>query len=439
MPYSTTLQFSQRTGLATRVIDENVGTGDNSATAYDLDNDNIIASSYSLGHAPSGSNAFTALTETTHYTLDAESGRITLVAAGVTALGTDILYAHYSFVKDYSNTVISNLIDEADDEIDLLTGRRWETATSVVEYIDGDRKPAYPTTDAPYAFNIDPPNQLILLNKPVTQVDFVYFLNQPIDVGFFFNFDAGTSAFTDRTDEVNSSTEAPFTLFDNAPATGDIVYIGSSNRFLGLHVNLSTVGIGASTIDWEYWNGTAWTDLTETDDTTGASIFTASGFFTWTFPYGWDTTTVNSASAYWVRGTLTDNYTTDPICATVTIRDGMNLIVEPRDYTFDSYGRLVITGQTVSDGRRNIRVDYRYGMATTPTYITELSVLTAAIKLATQISGGSYDDATSYQLGTKQVGIGEAWVNLKQVISECKARVDEIYNMIGRRVNVEVI
>ena len=82
-------------------------------------------------------------------------------------------------------------------------------------------------------------------------------------------------------------------------------------------------------IDWEYWNGTTWTDLTETDVDTGASVFTSSGKFVWTFPFGWAITSVNGVSAFWVRGTLTTGYTIDPICGTMTLHDSINRVVEP--------------------------------------------------------------------------------------------------------------
>ncbi len=91
MAYSTTLQFSQRSGLGIRIIDENVGTGNGVLASYDLDNDNVIAGSYVLSYAVTATNVFTALTETTHYTLDKDSGRINLTTAGVTLLDTNIL------------------------------------------------------------------------------------------------------------------------------------------------------------------------------------------------------------------------------------------------------------------------------------------------------------------------------------------------------------
>ena len=440
MAYATNLQFAQRSGVGIRIVEENVGTGDNSATAYDLDHYNIITGSYALYYGASGSNSLTALTETTHYSIpDLESGRITLAAAGVTALGTNILYATYWYTDDFSNAVITDLITAADDEIDVMTGRKWDTPTSITEYINAKSTSTYPTTDYPYMADYDAADIVMLEEYPVTQVDSVFFLAAPISVGTFFNYDDSTATYTDVTDNINSSTEAPVTLFNATPAVNDYVYIGSSLIFLGVDVNLSTLGTGTPAIDWEYWNGTAWTDITETDTDTGASVFTASGEFTWTYPYGWAQNSVNGQTYYWIRGRLSSGYTVAPVCATVTIRDPVDTILEPREFQFENNGTLHIIGQRKKSGVRNVRVTYSYGYTTTPTYIADLSILLASERAFLNITGSSYDDATGYTLGSKSVQIGEAWVNVKQVLEEIRKRINKILESIGKRAKVTAI
>jgi hypothetical protein len=441
MAYSTTLQFAQRSGLGLRIVDENVGTGDNLETDFDLDFDNVITGSYVLSHAVSSSNNFTALIETTHYTLDKESGRIILTAAGLADVGTDVIYATYWYVEGFSDSVISNLISAADDEIDQWTGRKWDTPTSVTEYVDGRPTLGYPTTDNPYVSDYDQPDGIVLKNRPPTLIEAVYFLQPILSTSQFWNYDAASGDYTDRTTAVNSFTEAPFILFDDAPATNDIIYIGSSNIFLGMTAVLSTLGVdnGNTAIDWEYWNGTAWTDLTETDVDTGASIFTASGSFTWTYPYGWVKTTVNSSSSlYFIRGTLSDGYGTYPQLAALTLIDGVSEIVELRNLALHN-GRVNFISKSIPAGTRNVRIDYKYGYATTPTYIAEVSMLLASLQAFINLSGGSYNDATSYSLGSKSVTIGEVYVNIREVINQFKGRIDGIYAMVGKRINVAAI
>jgi len=441
MAYATNLQFIQKSGLGLRAIDENVGTGDNSEVSFDLDNTNITSGGYELSYAASGSNVFTALTDVTHYALDLASGRIVLTGAGVTALGTNILYATYGYTDLFADSVITDMIAAADDEIDKVTGRKWDTPTSIIEYRSGRASLGYPTTNRPFANDWDAPDFIVLDQKPVTTVDAAYFLARPLTVGKFYNYDLWSTTFTDLTDNINSTTEAPFILFDDAPVTGDIIYIGSGLTFLGLTTYLSVVGVdnGSTAIDWEYWNGTAWTDLTETDETTGASIFTASGKFTWTYPYGWAETTVDGYSAYWIRGTLTDDYSVDPQVSTMRIEDPINTVVEPYQRKLRGEGQLYFTDIVVPDGTDNIRIDYNYGVVTTPTYISDLSVHVASLKAFVNLSGGSYDDATSYTLGSKAVTIGEVYVNIREVIAQIKKRIDELYALTGKRADVAAI
>ena len=74
------LQAFKRIPTVNSGTPEEVGEGDNSETIFYLDHRNVIASTYTLYHAASWSESATALTETTHYTLDKDEGKITLAA-----------------------------------------------------------------------------------------------------------------------------------------------------------------------------------------------------------------------------------------------------------------------------------------------------------------------------------------------------------------------
>ena len=435
MTYATNLEFAERSGLGLRVVDENVGTGDNSEKSFDLDYDNILSGGYVLYHASSGSNDFSSLTETTHYSLDKESGKILLTTAGVTEVGTDIIYATYWYTDVFSDSVITDLLSTASSEVDKLTGKSWTTSTSKTEYFDGRRNPInyYPTTDRPFMSDYDSPDTIMLNYYPVINVSDVFFLNDLQCISKFFNYDNGTTTYTDYTTEVNDSTEDLFTLFDDSPAVDDIIYIGSGNTFLGLRVNLSTLGTGSPEIDWEYYNGSGWTDLTETETDTGSSTFKANGEFTWSYPYDWSKTSVNSSNLYWIRGKLSTGYTISPVCVSLTLLDSVSSVLEPRQISFRDYGELSILGTRLPDGVKNVRVDYSYGMSSTPSYITELEILIASIKAYVNLSGGSYDAYTSATLGSKSFTVGEQYVNIREVIDQFRKRVNEILNMVGKR------
>jgi len=435
MVYATNEEFSERSGLGLRIINENIATGDETETSFDLKNDNIISGTYVLSYAASGSNDFTDLTDVTHYALDKESGRILLTTSGKTALAKNVLYASYWYTDVFSDNVITDLLSVATDEVDKITGKSWSGSNNKIEYFDGRRNPTnyYPTTDRPFMSDYNKPDQLISSYHPIIKVSNIFFLNAQQDISSFFNYDDGTSVYTDYTSEVNDTTSDLITLFNAVPVADDIVYIGSNSMFLGLRVDLGTLGTGSPVIDWEYYNGTSWTDLTETEVDTGSSTFTGNGEFTWSFPYGWEKNSVNNESYYWVRGKLSTAYTISPVCASLTILDSVNSVLEPRQVSFRSFGEINILGTRVGDGVENIRVDYVYGMGTTPSYITELTILLASVKAYVNLSGGSYDAATRYALGSKDISIGEQYVNIREVIVQFRKRIDEILSMVGRR------
>ena len=95
MVYTTTKEIVQQTGIGVEINNELLGTGNDAQQSYDLKNRHVIAGTYTLYSAPASgndTNDFTSLTETTHYTLDKDSGRVLLTSAGVTSLGTNKLY-----------------------------------------------------------------------------------------------------------------------------------------------------------------------------------------------------------------------------------------------------------------------------------------------------------------------------------------------------------
>ena len=94
--YTSTLQLAKAIFSAEDGIDwepgqsrtlETVGTGDNSNDTFYLDQKNIISGTLSLAYGATESS-ITALTETTDYTIDLETGIITLTAGGVIAIGS---------------------------------------------------------------------------------------------------------------------------------------------------------------------------------------------------------------------------------------------------------------------------------------------------------------------------------------------------------------
>jgi hypothetical protein len=80
-------------------------------------------------------------------------------------------------------------------------------------------------------------------------------------------------------------------------AAEDYLYLGYTKPFGASYLKMTTANLNANTLALEYWNGTAWTSRSLTDETLG---MTRSGFMMWDST-GMSSTTVNSIEAYYVR------------------------------------------------------------------------------------------------------------------------------------------
>ena len=441
MAYATALEFAEYSGLGLRVVDENVGTGDGAEDSYDLDNDNIVDGSYTLSYAASGSNDFTALTETTDYTLDKESGRILLTASGILALGNDILYATYWYLDSFNDAQITQLLTQAQAEIHLVTGKNWDTLADQTDYFKGWRRYDYPVTEGPYDVAYVQNDRVACKQYPIEDVYNVYMMYKPTTFNHIINV-SSTSGTTDVTSNASSIVESPVTLFDASPLSGDQIYFGSLDRFFGLEVDLKTIGAGTPTITWQFYNGATWETFVPTENIADVADFKQSGRLQWKFLAGWEKTTIDGNEAFFVRAvysTSSGTYSTVPEVSAFSTRDRANKILEPSDYNWETNGIVYLTDQQLLSGDLNIRVDYYLGAESVPEYIQELNILYASVNAYVQTSGGSYDAATSYSLGSKSITVGEQYVNIREVIDQYKKRISEILDAIGRRFNISVI
>jgi hypothetical protein len=107
---------------------------------------------------------------------------------------------------------------------------------------------------------------------------------------------------------------------DDANNRGEYIWLGSDSQFQGVNLVLATPAVGSSQdFDWEYWNGTAWSALTTTEQDSGASDWTGSGNFYFTAPGNWFPYSVNgSTDQYFIRGHLeSGSYSTNPVENTI--------------------------------------------------------------------------------------------------------------------------
>lgn len=129
--------------------------------------------------------------------------------------------------------------------------------------------------------------------------------------------DVSAGTFVDETTDANDVGNADWTVFPSSEAVGDYVAIGGKTPFTKIVFDYAngTAGIGGA-VTWEYWDGAAWTALTNvTDGTAGFTTAAADDLsVTWTEPDDWTARKINAGPAlYYVRARVTTVYTTNPV------------------------------------------------------------------------------------------------------------------------------
>lgn len=144
---------------------------------------------------------------------------------------------------------------------------------------------------------------------PLTKTNFDVDLNvtSPYNLNIMVGgttFDAAIAAdgavFTDETTESGNLTADDMTLSPAVPVAEDAYYFGAVRKFNEIAIELS-VSAEASTWThvYEYWNGTAWTALSNvTDNSTALTLAAGIYHVYWDNPTDWKATTVNSQGDY---------------------------------------------------------------------------------------------------------------------------------------------
>lgn len=175
--YCTTLDIARAAGIGVEVFNENLGTGTGSASSFDIKNGNVIADSYTVYYGASGSNAFSNMVESTHYTINKDRGLIELTVAGVALLGTDILYIDYTYSPRHSDTVLSSYLASIVREVEKMTGNYWGTPKTSIQFFDGYTS-GYPQTDEPYGNQIEAYPEYNLKYMGINSITSIEFLDR---------------------------------------------------------------------------------------------------------------------------------------------------------------------------------------------------------------------------------------------------------------------
>src|SRR4051794_33950462 len=70
----------------------------------------------------------------------------------------------------------------------------------------------------------------------------------------------GGTVYTDLTTAANNATTGDVT-FDFAAVDDALYFTHATAKFSAIKITYSTAGVYTATLVWEYWNGTAWTNL----------------------------------------------------------------------------------------------------------------------------------------------------------------------------------
>jgi hypothetical protein len=120
LSYTTVYDFVKSLSLLKTIREagsesyEEVGTGDNATSTFWLDNVGVIEDTYTLYYGSS----YTELVEGTHYSIDLDTSKITLTAAGITLVGTDKIYAEYSYnIASIPNSELLRILSFAENQV----------------------------------------------------------------------------------------------------------------------------------------------------------------------------------------------------------------------------------------------------------------------------------------------------------------------------------
>ena len=356
---------------------------------------------------------------------------------------TEVYYKSGLSSNDVSTTIIDSFITEADAMIDSKTGKHWGTTSTATQTFDyttniyekssvdegGTLASVKPETDKYPVF--------VLKYSPVVQINSVRFIIQDYQLDKCWSYDSSASEYTDNTDEANSVRGTSFYAFASSVGVGDVLYIGSQYLFAGIYLSLFTVGVGGTCV-WEYYNGSGWETLTVTEGTSGGDDLNASSKITWTPPADWDETSINSSGdLYFIRVRVTGAHSTSPKVNQIFFENNCVWQEELNgsEVTWNSNGRVAITGSSVTGDVNKVQIYYTYGSDSTPTLVADLSANLAAQMALVRMMGGSFNDLTSGGLGDEQWTTGEPYVNLRATLRELQTEANELWKQLGIRIN----
>jgi hypothetical protein len=138
------------------------------------------------------------------------------------------------------------------------------------------------------------------------------------------------------------------------------------------------------------------------------------------------------------------NYPVQTITSLTFLKDDGttdDTLVENTDFQFWDYGKIQLITSSIPTGRgkKKVKVVYTHGYSTVPVIVKRLSAIMATIMAFVNITGGSFEDITSYTLGPKSVNVGDHSIKITKTIETLEKMKAQLLNEIGREFRMVVI
>lgn len=135
------------------------------------------------------------------------------------------------------------------------------------------------------------------------------------------------SSYNSNLTEARTTGGTPFTVLANENPSDDYLYVGANAPFGIIHVDIVTAAVGITSLGADYYDGSTWTDLGMTDNTTRLTV---DGTLEINPPNNWSAISINAdlTSYYWLRiHANATNITTAPTAYSVSPTQGYRMRV----------------------------------------------------------------------------------------------------------------
>lgn len=95
------------------------------------------------------------------------------------------------------------------------------------------------------------------------------------------------------------------------------------------------------------------------------------------------------------------------------------------------YRKPLLTGREYKD----IKITGNYGTLNVPSVIQQLTAIFTAIRIFVNMTGGSFDDVTSYSMGGVSYSLGEPYMNMKETIKMLEREKERLMKEAGMDVD----